>query len=567
MIIIRIKSTGEYMNEEPLSSNKNNETTSGDAPSSPDTSSSPEVQADTPITDAPLAPAKKSKHWAALLVVIVLLVAGITAALVLTKKDKTADKNVTAVHKDIPVFRFGSVAGDTGKLYPENSGTAVFETSINAQVYEPLVHYENLTKIVPSLAQSWKNPDDTTWVFTLKKDIKFHSGKTLTAADVKFSLDEIKKNEDVGGIFATTIKEVTAINDNEVKIVTDGPDPLLLNRLAYLYIVDSTATKSPDTANGTGPYVLKPGTEYTATNVKLAAFDGYHGGHVGVREIEYIAYDTEDALLTDINSGKLDMANDLSKEGLGKISSTVASPQYIKTNYVDYIRIDHSRAGSPVQKLGVRQAMWESLDQKALLKANGSEGEVATQIVPRDIPGYDTSIKAPERNTTKAKADLKEAGYPDGATIQLTYFKPYSEKLAIEIQKQLKEGGITIKLDPQEEIQDFIAKRKANQTELTLNAYASDVLDVVDVASATFTGNNLYSNPKVEQLIAEANKTLDASKRLATTKEISRILMKDIAWVPLYTASINSSMTKKNYVLNRDFYGDLGYYFWKGYSQ
>jgi peptide/nickel transport system substrate-binding protein len=529
------------------------------------TNTQPEVSLDNPKLDKPIVEnTPVTKKFPLVLVLIVLLVVGGATALLLNKKDSSVSKTVTKAHQDIAVFKYGSISGDTGTLYPKNS-TSPIETSVNAQVYETLVSYQNLTKIVPSLATSWKNPDDSTWVFELQKNVKFHTGKVLTATDVKYSLDEIKKNDDIGGSFAFTIKEVTAVNDNEVKIVTDGPDPLLLNRLTFLYIIDSTAKTSPDANNGTGPYILKPGTTYTATDVKLAAFDGYHGGHVGVRELEYSVYTDEAAAIADLNSGKIDMVNDMSKESLAKINSSVAKPQFIKTNYVDYIRMSYNNATSPIQKLGVRQAIWESLDQKALLATNGLEGEVATQIVPRDIPGYDTSITAPKLDNVKAKKDLANTGYPSGVTIALSYYSPYSDKLAAAIQKQLAVSGITITLDPFKELPAFREKKKAGKTELSLSAFSSDLLDVVDVVA--FAGNGLNTNPKVLALVDDANKTLDASKRLEKSKEISRTLMADVAWVPLYTSFINSAITNKNYMLTKDYYGDIGYYFWKGYSQ
>jgi ABC-type transport system substrate-binding protein len=131
----------------------------------------------------------------------------------------------------------------------------------------------------------------------------------------------------------------------------------------------------------------------------------------------------------------------------------------------------------------------------------------------------------------------------------------------------MKDSGITLKLDPQTDVQKLVAMRKSNQTELTLNAVSSDLFDVTDVATTIFTGNGLYTNPKVDSLITEANKTIDASKRLVITKEISRTVMADVAWIPLYSSSINSAFTKKNYTITHDWYADLGVYFWKGYSQ
>ena len=45
--------------------------------------------------------------------------------------------------------------------------------------------------ITPDLAESWDQPDPLTYIFHLRRGVKFHDGRPFTSADVKFTFDSI----------------------------------------------------------------------------------------------------------------------------------------------------------------------------------------------------------------------------------------------------------------------------------------------------------------------------------------------------------------------------------------
>src|SRR5262249_35033441 len=131
------------------------------------------------------------------------------------------------------------------------------------------------------------------WIFNLQKGIKFHDGHTLAASDVKYTIDSIIANHsDLAQTYASTIASVDVVNNNTVKITTSQPDPALLNKLSWLYIIDANAPKGSDpTQAGTGPYELKSGTKPSSTNVQLVAFNDYHGGRPQTQALSFGARD------------------------------------------------------------------------------------------------------------------------------------------------------------------------------------------------------------------------------------------------------------------------------------
>jgi ABC-type transport system substrate-binding protein len=132
-------------------------------------------------------------------------------------------------------------------------------------VIEPLIEWNwSKKQLVPILAESWSNPDHSTWVFKLKKGIKFHDGSDFTSADVVHSFTRIQKDRDSKQ--SSSIAHVTAIEAVDpltVRLRTKTPDAALLFRLAQRFITNKAAydrlgaPAADKLALGTGPYKFK----------------------------------------------------------------------------------------------------------------------------------------------------------------------------------------------------------------------------------------------------------------------------------------------------------------------
>src|SRR5918995_4541618 len=101
-------------------------------------------------------------------------------------------------------------------------------------VIEPLIEWSwSKKQIVPILAESWSNPDHSTWVFKLKKGIKFHDGNDFTSADVVHSFTRIQKDRDSKQSSSIAhIVAIEAVDPLTVRLRTKSPDAALPFRLA-----------------------------------------------------------------------------------------------------------------------------------------------------------------------------------------------------------------------------------------------------------------------------------------------------------------------------------------------
>ena len=119
--------------------------------------------------------------------------------------------------------------------------------------------------IEPDLAESWTRPDDTTWLFSLKKGVRWHNkppvhGRELTAEDVKYTYDRamtVAGNPNRSAV--DEVERVEAVDRYTVKFTTKGPYAWFLDVPAQLFIIPREAvekfgiSKKPETVIGTGP--------------------------------------------------------------------------------------------------------------------------------------------------------------------------------------------------------------------------------------------------------------------------------------------------------------------------
>ena len=515
---------------------------------------------------SPTVPNKSHRQWIfIILVIIVIAVAAIAYALHSHSQSNSNGK------KDIPYLTLGSdETADMTHLYPTETADTDGSTETNVQLFEGLVRYQDKTKTEPLLATSWYNPDNSTWVFNLRHNVKFHSGRTMTATDVKYSLDyAVTHQNDYSGAtlmsLASTINKVTVVNPYQVKITTNGPDPVLLNKLAYLYILDSKA-KIGDPDAGTGPYIVKPGTTPSVNSIYLVANNNYWGGHVYTRELYFQMYTSNDQLVTAVNKGQFDVSGDFTTQQLTGIKNP--SPFSIEDFGIEVVGINTLKASSPLSSLAARQAASYALNIPAILKAGGLTGIQASQLIPPAIPGYDPSIKNIQYDPAKAKQLL--ATVPN-ASAPLTLSYPSGDDGQVnEIAKELNAVGFNVKTASIADINTEVNEAFAGQLDMYYIGDSTATLDGLQLINdlvVSPTGD--YNNATVTNLANQAASTLDPSSRIAILQKISRQVAKDIPDIPIANPTRSDNVVPtKHYVMQQDIPSvEPGVYFWQVYQK
>ena len=505
-------------------------------------------------------------------VVLVLAVAAAVAGYMAWAGNKPS---ASSVKKDIPYLTYGFVdSSDITPTYPVNTINSADVIQVDAQMFEGLVRYQDQIKIAPALATSWSNPDNTTWVFNLRHGIKFHSGRTMTAADVKYSLDYAiaNQNEDNSSTIlaqASNINQVTVVNPYQVKITTDGPDAVLLNQLAYLYIVDSKA-KLGDSNAGTGPYIVKPGSiKPNATTLDLVAFNGYWGGHVYTRTVHFQEEPTVDKLVTGTSEGKFDLtgSGSFTDQQLATIKAKVKyyRPIVIADMGVSYVTLNLEKPGSPLQSVAARQAATYALNIPAILKAGGLTGTRANQVIPSTLPGYDPSIKNTSYDPAKARQLL--ATVPNASAPLTLYYSAGDEGQVGEIAKELDAVGFNVKATAVGDFNAFLGQLTSGKGDMFYLSYDTNTLDGLDMVNNVVANTPNYTSPELTALINQASSTIDPATRIAVLQKIEQLVAKDVPTVALFTQTRTYTLTKP-YVVNVSLPGgtDSGTYLYQVYQ-
>ena len=159
------------------------------------------------------------------------VITGILLCAVAAQASTAADK---ALRFTIYESALGSV--DNGTLDPLRTFNFLYFT-LQHQIFETLVAIDfNEQQVRPVLAEKWEITKQKNIRFFLRRGVHFHNGEDFTAASVKFSIDLMKdpRNKFGGRFLLDTIAAVQVIDDYTVEFVLNGPDALLLRKLASI---------------------------------------------------------------------------------------------------------------------------------------------------------------------------------------------------------------------------------------------------------------------------------------------------------------------------------------------
>jgi peptide/nickel transport system substrate-binding protein len=299
-------------------------------------------------------------------------------------------------------------------------------------LYDNLVYRDqNTLKIGPHLAESWKLIDDNTWEFKLRKGIKFDDGEPFNAESVKFTIERGKDPKCPQRPSISWVKEVKIIDDHTVRLISENPYPVALERLSNFQMLPAKWLKEKGTehftthANGTGPYRLKEWKR--GIHVILEAKENYWKGASAIKTIMFRPIKEISTQISELLTGGIDIVRDIPPDQISLVDgSGNARVSKAPTLRQVYLVMDaDGRAGkSPVQNLKVRQAISHAIDIDTLIKTvmTGNATRTAACLNPAHF-GYDKSLEDPYPfNPEKAKQLLKEANFSFDQPLKLVTY-------------------------------------------------------------------------------------------------------------------------------------------------
>jgi oligopeptide transport system substrate-binding protein len=450
---------------------------------------------------------------------------------------------------------------DPAQVNDTNAGEYV------AEIFSGLVSLDQNLKVVPDIAERWEVSDDRmTYTFDLRKEVKFHDGRPVTAQDFKYSIEraanpatlsptaenylgDIVGVEDKLNRKAAEVGGVQVIDDYTLKITIDAPKAYFLAKLTFptAYVVDKNNVERggrtwTDKPNGTGPFKLQ---EYTrAQRIILAKNENYYGDvKPKVDEVDFIL--AGGSAMTMYENGDLESVyvtiSDI--ERVSDPNSPLNKELYIGPSLSTGFIVFNTRK-PPFDDPKVRQAFALAIDRQKVIDVIFHKMPlVASTILPPGMPGYVEPANPPAYDPAKAKQLLAQSKYagklPDITWTTIGAGGSAAQDVQVMVGMLQDNLGARISIQQTDDASFFstIDDPAKNPYQMFDIGWSADYVDPQNFLAILFrTGSTQnwanYSNPDADKLLDQAAVEKDTATRLKLYQQVEQMILTDAPVIP-----------------------------------
>ena len=442
--------------------------------------------------------------------------------------------------------------GGRGALPPRNS---MYNNLLWNDPYNPSV-------LVGDVAQGWELSDGGKSItFFMRKGIKFHDGAPLTSKDVVYNLDRAWKprtatmTEFVGKL--TALQGIEAPDDYTVRLTLSTPSNYLLAALATAeFLVYPAHWPIEDQQKfdqykkgpiGSGPFKFKA---QDSAKLDLVRNDDYWKPGLPYVDniVEYVLLG--ESVTAAFRVGKLDAVNlDIADvdNHVDTLASTGGWVKYPLINGQNGVQVNQR---PPFNDVRVRQAYSLAFDRYSLLQAiSQGRGTILASPMPPPEVGGQWGIPAAEmkdrpgfrqdktEDLARAKQLIAQTGIdPSKFTVSIIATDGYPPVFPEIMESAARELGFKTQAErlPSPVINQRLAAGTFDLNAGSLSPMADDPLDflVGTVGTGGSNNNGKWSNPQLDALFAEQDRTLNQAKRKLMIREIQETVLTDLTFVP-----------------------------------
>ncbi len=397
------------------------------------------------------------------------------------------------------------------------------------------------TRLTTAMAIS---PEGKTWIFTLRKRVKFHDGTDWDAGAAKWNMDSQLAAKQSGTEYWTS---VDIVDDYTVRLNLKQYDSTLLNNLYNLLglMISPTAVQKNGKEwaythpVGAGPFKFK--SFERDANVKYERFEDYWGGKPYLDGIEY--YFIEDGVVASIALQRGEV-NAICNSKLPVVVRELAAKGFEVISRVQILIVslmpDSIHPDSILAKEKVREAVEYAIDRDKVAQVIGyGYYRKVNQFCPSTSPSFNPDILPRSYNPSKAKQLLAEAGYPNGFKTKiiaqtsdnkdlLTALQGYLQAVGIDCQVELTTAPVYNGYKAGTEWKDSFLFRSIALWEPYSNTIGSLFGEIRRHMA-------VKRPPRFEELYNKLVGEVDGKKALGLSKQIVKLMYDDATVVPLYT--------------------------------
>jgi ABC-type transport system substrate-binding protein len=446
--------------------------------------------------------------------------------------------------------------------------------SVIKSIFDGLMDYKpGTTELEPDLAESYTVSDDgLTYTFKLREGLKFHNGRAVTPADVKYSLERavnpstqspgggyfsmIKGYDDVAGGKTTELSGIATPDDRTVVVTLSRPDATFLHLMAinFGFVVPKEE-------------IEKAGSDWGKQPVGTGAFkfvEWVPGQHIllernkdyyrqGVPYLDKLTFefgqDPTVAVLR-LKKGEVDIVGDgIPPAQFAEVMADPANKDLIAVGdqlHTGYVTMNVT--APPFDNVKVRQAVNMAINKDRIVRLINNRGVPATQALPPAMPAYNSDNKGYPHDPDGAKKLLAEAGAGEIATELYAMNVDPNPRIAQAIQQDLAAVGIKAEIRSLAQA-EVIAAGGAGKAPMIWSggmAWIADFPDpanfyygILGCAGAVEGGWNWskYCNKELDARAAKADAMVkgdQAEARIAEWRAIFDDVLKDAPWAPIF---------------------------------
>nr|WP_072513888.1 ABC transporter substrate-binding protein [Ndongobacter massiliensis] len=425
----------------------------------------------------------------------------------------------------------------------------VAATNAMVQIFEGLLIVEEDGSFTPVLAESWDVENNQKFTFHLRSGVKFHNGEPFTAADVEFSLRRAAEAPAVSSYFGDiNLDSFNCPDDLTISFELNHPNSAFLSYLTHsgaLITNKKAVEEAGDRVGvepvGTGPLKLESWSQND--KMVLVRNDDYWGKKVAFERMELKPIVEQPNRAVEIETGNADIAYDLAGLDVERLKDNKDVVLYPKQqNNITYLGFNLKN--EILSKLPVRQAIQAAIDVDAMVESVGKGiGKSASGYVA-SVMKYSVAAEHPNAkpDLEKAKALLKDAGYPDGFSIRLmTNENPARIAYATIIKEELSKIGIQVEISNLEWTTFLENIKNPDNYDMYLLGWSSTINDP-DVglypllhSSASATGSNYahFENEEFDALMDQGRLLEDGPEREEVYKKAQEVLYRELPFIPV----------------------------------
>ncbi len=466
-----------------------------------------------------------------------------------------------------------NVVADPATLSPIMNSELVSGDIID-NMYEGLTAIDKDGKVVPALAERWQaHEDGKGFRFWLRKGVKFHTGHELTAADVKWTFEQIVTPSQKGGLGVTYLSKVVGAKEMlegkgtelaGIKVLDGTTFDIRFTEADVLFpmyplrVVDRAVVKEQGAdwvqklSAGTGPFQFvhwKRGVE-----VQVGAFKGYWKGAPAIDGVNFVVVPNVDTAISMYEASELDLV-DVPQAAIRRVlqdARFAGQVIQVPAGQVQYLGLNQALY-PPFKDRHVREAITLTVNRDALVKGlfGGAAVALYGSITP-GVPGFDPELPKIPYDPERARKLLADAGYAGGKglpPVEIQSTAQNKDEIAYVANQLKKELGMDVRVQVVERA-TFIKAMNDGQVPFFWWGWTADYPDGAYFLSQMWHSQSRwnrarYSNPKYDEIIDRAMATGDNESRYRLYHQAERLLIEDVGAVPL-TARVQVALRKPN---------------------